>query len=87
MILVTSPSKPFQYTMKGQPRRNVTLQQYDDEIERLYKEVENSAETELDPPTTWDKESTLNFVRAVVSSTLHREIADDADLFRSGGDR
>lgn len=87
MILVTSPSKPFQYTIKGQPRRNVILQQYHDEVERLYKEVENSAQSELQPPLSWNQESALDFVRAVVSSTLRRAIADDADIFRSGGDR
>ncbi|KAI0755845.1 acetyl-CoA synthetase-like protein [Fomes fomentarius] len=86
MILVTSPSKPFQYTMKGQPRRNIILQQYNDEVEKLYKEVENSAQSELQPPASWGQESALDFVRAVVSSTLRREIADDADIFRSGGD-
>ena len=87
MILVASPSKPFQFTIKRQPRRNFILQEYHDEIERLYKEIETSAQSELSPPANWNEESTLTFVRAVVQSTLLRDIADDADIFRSGGDR
>lgn len=38
-----------------------------DEIERLYKEVENSSDTEIDPTTTWVMEGTVNLVRDVVS--------------------
>ena len=87
MILVASPAKPFQFTIKRQPRRNFILQEYHDEIERLYKEIETSAQSELSPPSTWNEEGTLTFVRAVVQSTLLRDIADDADIFRSGGDR
>ena len=87
MILVTSPSKPFQYTFKGQPRRKIILQQYHDEIEKLYKEVEDSVQSDITPPATWDRENILTFVRAVVENTLRRELADDADIFRNGGDR
>ena len=39
MILVTSPSKPFEFTEKRQPRRNIILKAYQDEIEAIYKEV------------------------------------------------
>lgn len=87
MVLVTSPSKPFQYTVKGSPRRHIILQEYHDEIEALYKEVENSSQSEFSPPAVWDSDSTLAFVRAVVESTLRRSISDDADIFRNGGDR
>ena len=87
MIIVTSPTKPFQFTVKGLPRRNIILQEYHDEIEALYKEVEESAQSEFTPPTQWDKSSTLQFVRAVVESTLHRALSDEADIFRNGGDR
>ena len=68
MIIVTSPTKPFQFTVKGLPRRNIILQEYHDEIEALYKEVEESAQSEFTPPAQWDKSSTLQFVRAVVES-------------------
>ena len=87
MIIVTSPSKPFQYTVKNHPRRNTIVNEYHDEIEALYKEVEASTRSDIPPPVVWDAESTHTFVRAVVESTLHRSIADDADIFRNGGDR
>ena len=54
MILVTSPSKPFEFTMKGQLRRHVILRDYHDAIEALYKEVENRAQSEFVPPPLWD---------------------------------
>ena len=87
MILVTSPSKPFQYTVKGSPRRHIILQEYHNEIEALYKEVENSSQSEITPPAVWGLENTLAFVRTVVENTLRRSIPDDADIFRNGGDR
>lgn len=87
MILVTSPSKPFEFTVKGQPRRHIILRAYNDEIEALYKEVENSAQSEFAPPAVWDEASTTSFVRTVVKKTLRREIGDDDDIFRNGGDR
>ena len=87
MILVTSPSKPFTYTVKGSPRRSFILEDYHEEIEALYKEVETSSQSEFTPPSVWDNEDTLAFVRTVVENTLRRPIPDDADIFRNGGDR
>ncbi|KAI0647275.1 acetyl-CoA synthetase-like protein [Trametes meyenii] len=87
VILVASPSKPFQFNMKGLLRRGVMLKAYQVEIDALYKEVENSTQAaEVLSPSTWDEESTLSFVRAVVQRTIHRSIADDDDIFRNGGD-
>ena len=87
MILVAHPLKPFQFNAKGLLRRGIILDDYKDEIEALYEEVENSARSDIDPPATWDLNSTLAFVRAVVESTLRRPIPDGADIFRNGGDR
>ncbi|KAL7278170.1 hypothetical protein ACG7TL_008143 [Trametes sanguinea] len=86
MILVASPSKPLQLNMKRLPRRPLILKDYHDEIEALYQEVENSSQGDLQPPAAWDKENTHAFIRAVVERTLRRSIADDADIFRNGGD-
>lgn len=36
MVITTSPSKPFEYTPKGTPRRPVTLRLYSTEIKALY---------------------------------------------------
>ena len=86
MILVTHPDKPFQFNAKALPRRGVILKEYNDEIEALYKEVESSTQSDFAPPVTWDAASNLDFVRTVVQSTLRRPLADDADIFRNGGD-
>ncbi|KAI9065204.1 acetyl-CoA synthetase-like protein [Trametes sanguinea] len=86
MILVTSPSKPFQLSIKGLPRRKVMLAEYHVEIETLYKHVEDSAQSDLRAPTSWDEASTLAFVRAIVHETLRRPIGDEDDIFRHGCD-
>ncbi|KAI0672433.1 acetyl-CoA synthetase-like protein [Trametes maxima] len=86
MILVTSPSKPFQFNVKALPRRGAILTDYEQEIEELYKQVEESTQSDLKLPEVWDESSALSFVREVVQHTLNRPIPDDADIFRNGGD-
>ncbi|OSD01062.1 acetyl-CoA synthetase-like protein [Trametes coccinea BRFM310] len=86
MILITAPSKTFELNMKGLPRRKFMLSAYQNEIEALYKQVEDSAQSVLQSPKSWNEEGTLAFVRAVVKETLRRSIDDAADIFRSGCD-
>ncbi|CDO77398.1 hypothetical protein BN946_scf184857.g4 [Trametes cinnabarina] len=78
--------EPFQLNAKGLPRRHMILADYHDEIDALYKQVEESAQSDLKPPASWDESNTLAYVRAVVHETLHRSIDDDADIFRNSGD-
>lgn len=87
MILIASPLKPFQFNAKAIPRRGVMLQQYSEEIEAIYRAVESSAQSDVPLPVSWDATTTLEFVRAIVKDTLSRSFADDADIFRNGGDR
>ena len=87
MIIVASPSKPFAYTDKGSVKRQITLQLYDDEIESAYAAVENSSQTDIEPPSNWDRESTHNFVKKVVIGVIGHEIHDGDDIFQHGGDR
>lgn len=42
-VIVTSPSKPLEYTPKGTPRRPVCLKLYASEIAALYKDEEDAA--------------------------------------------
>ena len=86
MILVAHPSKPFQFNAKCMPLRGIILEDYVDEIEALYTEVESGTQSECAPPTVWNSTSILAFVRTVVQSTLRRAIADDAYIFHNGGD-
>ncbi|KAI0719505.1 acetyl-CoA synthetase-like protein [Cerioporus squamosus] len=86
MILVTSPAKPFAYNIKGYPRRNIILREYHDDIEALYAQVEQSAQSDVVAPVNWDLADTHAFVRTVVQRVVKRPLADDADLFRNGCD-
>lgn len=90
MILVTSPSKPFTYTVKAMPRRQAIIDDYAQEIAALYDAVEQSAQNEIDEPGEWTATSAIQFVRAIVENTLKlegRKLSDEADLFEHGCDR
>lgn len=87
MILVASPSKPFAYTDKGTLKRPLTTSLYEEEIQAAYSAVENSSQTGIDPPSSWEYPDVLEFVRKVVAKVLERELQDDDDIFQSGGDR
>ncbi|KAI0758570.1 male sterility protein-domain-containing protein [Trametes elegans] len=86
MILVASPSKPFRLNVKDLPRHGVILKDYQGKIEQLYDAVEQSAQSNLQPPAVWDAPNTLTYIRAVMEHTLRRSVSDDADIFRSGCD-
>lgn len=87
MILVASPSKPFQYTGKGSVRRQATLQEYNDEIESLYASVEDSTQADITAPLEWTPALTRDFIRKVVHSVLTEHVRDQDDLFQHGCDR
>ncbi|TFK82377.1 acetyl-CoA synthetase-like protein [Polyporus arcularius HHB13444] len=86
MILVATPSKPFTYNIKGYPRRNIILKEYHDDIEALYAQVEQTAQSDVAAPVNWDVENTRAFVRTVVQRVMQRTLSEDADLFRNGCD-
>ena len=87
-ITVTSPSKPFQYTAKGTPRRQVCLVDYKDEIEEVYKKVEETSQTQIALPSEWSEGSVRQYVRRVVETVLNiPNIQDGDDLFQQGCDR
>ena len=87
MITVTSPDKPFEYTAKNEPRRQAMITLYEPEIDALYDAVDESAQSELTPPSTWDYASAKTFVRTVVTRVLEHHVGDQDDLFHSGCDR
>lgn len=87
MILVASPSKPFEYTAKNDPRRQYMINLYKAEIDALYDAFDESAQSDLTPPSVWNAETSLDFVRAVVHRVLERDIGDSDDLFQIGCDR
>lgn len=87
MILVAKPDKPFQYTAKSTARRQVIIEQYEDEIEAVYNAVEATTQANIPLPKEWDIISTTNFVRAVVNGVLVHAVKDEDDIFQHGCDR
>ncbi|KAI0632701.1 acetyl-CoA synthetase-like protein [Trametes polyzona] len=87
MVTVTKPGKPFQYTAKGTPRRHVSLAEYAQEIEELYRRVEESSQVDVSLPETWTAEGTRTYIRTLVKKVLRAgSIGDDDDLFQQGCD-
>ncbi|KAF8990836.1 hypothetical protein BDQ17DRAFT_1433510 [Cyathus striatus] len=86
MILVATPSKPFQYTAKSTARRQSIIIEYSKEIEELYETVEASTQSNILPPIQWDIVSTTAFVRLVVNKVLIHGVSDDDDIFQNGCD-
>ena len=87
MIIVSSPSKPVEYTTKGFPRRGATLKQYDEEIKDLYERIESVQGGNVLLSSTWTPEENIRFTREVVHSIMKHKVTDDEDLFQSGCDR
>ena len=87
MSTVASPTKPFTYTAKNTPRRHFVIDEYKDEIDALYDAVEESTQADLVPPSVWTVDTTTDYVRAVVSRVVERELRDLDDLFQNGCDR
>lgn len=87
MIIVCKPDKSFEYTAKGNPRRHVSVALYNDEIEAVYKAVEESSLVDISAPTSWAPEPASEFIRIVVARVMKNILPDDADLFEHGCDR
>src|SRR5882762_11679531 len=87
MIIVKSPDKPFEYTAKGTPRRQVCLKIYEAEIDAVYAAVEDSSQTELTPPGEWNAQTTLEFVVTVVEKVMKHKLGTEDDIFQNGCDR
>ena len=87
MILVSSPSKPFQFTPKGTARRQAILSDYADEIERGYKAIEEPSVTEIPIPTSYSMPECLVFVRKTTSEVFSTQLGDNDDFFQHGCNR
>ncbi|KAI0772397.1 acetyl-CoA synthetase-like protein [Trametes elegans] len=87
MIIVTSPNKPLEYTAKGTPRRQVCIKAYDEEIDALYKRVEESSQIELGPPRDWESETLREYLTSVVRTVMENDsVKEDDDIFQQGCD-
>lgn len=86
MILVTSPSKPMQFTAKGTPRRQFMIQEYAEEIDEMYEAVALSSQLHLPPAAEWTEEACVDLARRVVNGVLATDLGDTDDLFEQGCD-
>lgn len=86
MIIVSSPSKPFELTSKGTPRRHAIINNYDPEIQALYAAVRDSSQADIPAPQKWDESSVQDFIREVVHKVMEINLSDDTDFFQQGCD-
>ncbi|TFK37077.1 hypothetical protein BDQ12DRAFT_608601 [Crucibulum laeve] len=86
MILVAHPSKPFQYTPKGTPRRQIILNEYEEEIENGYAAIQESSASDLELLEGFNFDQSLAFVRQTVKKGMSAPIEDEDDFFQYGCD-
>ena len=90
MIIVTSPNKPFTYTGKRTVRRQACINEYEAEIDAAYNAVAESSQMHIRAPTSWDLESTTDFVLRVIAQVMgeaEENLGSGTDLFEFGLDR
>ena len=71
----------------GNYRRQVIIDDYKEEISKLYQNIANESCPQIAVPSEWDAESTKAFVREVIQSVLPGITGNDDDFFRHGCDR
>ncbi|EKM52305.1 uncharacterized protein PHACADRAFT_260612 [Phanerochaete carnosa HHB-10118-sp] len=88
MIIVTSPDKPLPRAAKGTVIRFQTIQLYSEEINELYKTVDNSADTRgIAPPASWSVEDIEPWLISHAASINNgTEISPSRDMFDQGFD-
>lgn len=87
MIIVTDPAKPFEFTPKGTPRRQISLNAYTKEIDAVYQAVKESSQADTDPPINWSRDNVNQFLHTIINKVLEGPISDNDDLFQFGCDR
>ncbi len=87
MVIVTSPSKPFEFTAKATPRRQACLNAYSQEIDAAYNKMQESSQPDIAPPEHWTRESVQGYIRTIVDKVMSAPVGEDDDLFQYGCDR
>lgn len=87
MIVIANPSKPFTITAKGTPGRQVVIAAYTDEVDNLYKTVNEGSGSDIEPPASLEEAPMKEFVRNVVASIVEKAVSDDTDIMLAGCDR
>jgi len=92
MVLLASPSKPFDINMKGKPSRVKVLRAYDAEISQAYEEFGGASSIHGEvkkwiAATPWSEEHLTEFVNCVIEDGIQRKANLDDDIFTLGCDR
>ncbi len=69
------------------PRRQVILDNYDEEINALYDVVEQASQVDIPLPVDWTPSQSLDYVRHIVYKVMTQKVADGVDVFQNGCDR
>ncbi|TFK84744.1 acetyl-CoA synthetase-like protein [Polyporus arcularius HHB13444] len=86
MVIVTSPSKPFEFTAKATPRRQACINAYSQEIDAAYNKMQESSQPDIAPPEHWTRESVQGYIRTIVDKVMSTPVGEDDDLFQYGCD-
>jgi hypothetical protein len=88
MILLATPSRPFQVTAKGTPRRQAILEDYAQDIDAAYVAF-NRVSARGDPQVhgSISVNDALEIVRGQVHTNVRPSISDNENLFDAGMDR
>ncbi|KAF8880544.1 hypothetical protein BD779DRAFT_1675887 [Infundibulicybe gibba] len=84
IILCAHPSKPFQLTPKGTPKRQSILKDYEQEIENGYLAIEESSQTDILLPRHLGAQESLVFARGIVHKIMMTPLSDNEDIFQMG---
>ncbi|KAJ6574353.1 hypothetical protein B0H19DRAFT_1371452 [Mycena capillaripes] len=87
MIVLATPSRPFQVTAKGTPRRRAILEDYAQDIDAVYVAF-NRAAAQAGPQVHGkiSVNDALEIVRGQVHTNLRPCISDNENLFDAGAD-
>ncbi|PWY65421.1 NRPS-like enzyme [Aspergillus eucalypticola CBS 122712] len=87
MILLASPTKPFQLTPKGTTQRHAVNLAYTREIDAIYA-AQDEQQVEVKLPAATDYESLRNYLQSIISSLTGRsqDLKDSDDLYTLGLD-
>lgn len=88
MIVLATPSRSFQVTAKGTPRRQAILEDYAQDIDAAYVAFNRAAA--LAGPQVHGKisvDDALEIVRQQVHTNVRPSISDNENLFDAGADR
>jgi hypothetical protein len=88
MIVLATPSRPFQVTAKGTPRRQAILEDYAQDIDTAYVAFDRAAApTSAQVHREISVNDALEIVRGHVHTNVGPNIFDHDNIFDAGADR